>query len=56
LENAGGHGHNPNGILGLLCREHFPELIEYARVIGPAYSFGHYDVAPNAVELLSTSG
>jgi hypothetical protein len=32
VENAGGHRRNPNGILGLLCREHFPGLVEYARV------------------------
>jgi hypothetical protein len=41
LENAGGHGRNPNGILGLLCREHFSRLVEYVRVTDPAYSFNH---------------
>jgi hypothetical protein len=50
LENAGGHRRNPNGILGLLCREHFPGLVEYAGVTGPAYSFDHYAVAPDAVD------
>jgi hypothetical protein len=45
-----GNKRNPNGILSLLCREHFPRLIEYARVIGPTYSFDHYTVAPNAVD------
>jgi hypothetical protein len=31
VENAGGHRRNTNGILGLLCREHFPGLVEYAK-------------------------
>jgi hypothetical protein len=46
----GGHGRNPNGILGLLCKEHFPRLIEYVGVTGPAYTFDHYVAAPNAVD------
>jgi hypothetical protein len=50
VENAGGHGHNPNGILGLLCREHFLGLVDYARVTGPVYTFDHYAVAPDAVD------
>jgi hypothetical protein len=50
VENEGGHDRNPNGILGLLCREHFPRLVEYARVTGPAYTFDHYAVAPDVVD------
>jgi hypothetical protein len=53
LEGCGecrGHGRNPNGILGLLCREHFLGLVEYAGVTGPAYTFDHYAVAPDAVD------
>jgi hypothetical protein len=50
VENDGGHGRNLNGILGLLCREHFPGLVEYAGVTGLAYTFDHYVVAPNAVD------
>jgi hypothetical protein len=50
VENAGGHGHNPNGILGLLCREHFPGLVKYTGVTGPAYTFEHYAIAPDAVD------
>jgi hypothetical protein len=46
VENAGGHGRNPNGIVGLLCREHFPRLVEYAGVTGPAYTFDHYADTP----------
>jgi hypothetical protein len=50
LENAGAHGRKPNAILGLLCREHFPSLVEYARVTVLAYSFDHYIVASNVVD------
>jgi hypothetical protein len=50
VENAGGHLRNPNGILGLLCREHFLGLVEYAGAMGPAYIVDHYAVAPDAVD------
>jgi len=50
LDNAGGHRRPPNNILGLLCREHFPGLVEYAGVTGPAFTFDHYAVAPDAVD------
>jgi hypothetical protein len=49
-ECRGGHSRNPNGILGLLCREHFPGLVEYAGVTDPAYTFDDYVVAPDAVD------
>jgi hypothetical protein len=50
VENVGGHRRNPNGILGLLWREHFPGLVEYAGVMGLAYTFDHYVVAPDVVD------
>jgi hypothetical protein len=50
VENARGHGRNPNDILGLLCREHFPGLVEYTGVMGLAYTFDHYAVASDAVD------
>jgi hypothetical protein len=50
VENAGGHGHNPNAILGLLYRENFPGLVEYAGVTGPSYTFDHYAITPDAVD------
>jgi hypothetical protein len=50
VDYAGGHRRNPNDIIGLLCREQFPRLVEYAGVTGPAYSFDHYAVAPEAVD------
>jgi hypothetical protein len=50
VENAGGQDHNPNDILGLLCREHFPRLVEYAGFMGQAYTFNHYAVAPDTVD------
>jgi hypothetical protein len=50
VDYAGGHHRPPNGILDLLCREHFPGLVEYAGVMGPAFTFDHYAVAPDAVD------
>ena len=50
VENAGGHDRNPNGILDLLCREHFPGLVEHTGVMGPAYTFDHYVVTPDTVD------
>jgi hypothetical protein len=50
VDYAGGHLRLPNGILALLCREHFPRLVEYTRVTGLAYTFDHYAVAPDAVD------
>jgi hypothetical protein len=49
VDYAGGHRRNPNGILDLLRREHFPGLVEYAGVKGHTYNFDHYAVAPDAV-------
>jgi hypothetical protein len=49
LENAGGHGCNPNGILGIVCREHFPRLVEYTGVTSPTYSFNHYVISPDGL-------
>jgi hypothetical protein len=40
----------PQWHLGLLCSEHFPGLVEYAGVTGPAYTFDHYAIAPDAVD------
>jgi hypothetical protein len=51
VENARGHKRNPNDIVSLLCRENFLGLVEYAGVTSLAYSFDHYAVAPDAVDL-----
>jgi hypothetical protein len=50
VENAGGHGRNPNGILDLLCSENFTGLVEYVEVMDTAYTSDHYVVAPDAVD------
>ena len=50
MVSGGGHTHQVNGILGLLCKEHFPGLVEYAEVTGPTDSFDHYAAAPDAVD------
>ena len=37
-----------NGILGLLCRQHFPGIVTYASKMEQAYSFDHYTIATDA--------
>jgi hypothetical protein len=34
----------PKGILGLLCKMHFPGIVEYSSTPEPAYTFEHYIV------------
>ena len=41
----GGSARLVNGILGLLCRQHFPGIITYASKTELAYSFDHYAIA-----------
>jgi len=50
VESGAAHTRQVSGILGLLYREHFPGLVEYAGVTGPAYSFDHYAAAPDAAD------
>ena len=45
---SGGSTRLVNGILGLLCRQHFPGIVTYASKTEPAYSFDHYAVALDA--------
>ena len=45
---SGGNALLVNGILGLLCRQHFPGIVTYASKTELAYSFDHYAVATNA--------
>jgi hypothetical protein len=48
VESAGAaHRRSVNGIIGFLCKEHFPGLVEYAGVKGLAYTFDQYAVAPD---------
>ena len=44
----GGNAWLVNGILDLLCMQHFPGIITYASKTELAYSFDHYAVAPIA--------
>ena len=50
MASGGGHTCQVNGILGLLCKEHFPGLVGYAGVTGPACSFDHYAAALDAAD------
>ena len=46
----GEHKRKPNGILGLLCRLHFPGLVMHAGVLEPAYTWDHYMACPDATD------
>jgi hypothetical protein len=39
------HDRLPNGILGILCKQFFPGIVEYAGTREPAYTFDHYAAA-----------
>ena len=43
----GDHNRLVNGILGLLCRTHFPGMVTLAGVREPAYTWAHYKVIPD---------
>ena len=45
---SGGSARLVNGILGLLCRQHFPSIVTYASKTELAYSFDHYAIALDA--------
>jgi hypothetical protein len=45
--SGGGLARHVNGILGLLCKTHFPGLVQYASKREPTYTFDHYANAPN---------
>ena len=45
---SGGSAWLVNGILGLLCKQHFPGIVTYASKTEPAYSFDHYVIASDA--------
>ncbi|CAN6234981.1 unnamed protein product [Urochloa humidicola] len=43
----GSHSRKVNGILGLLCREHFPGQVHYRGRYEPAWTWDHYVAAPD---------
>ena len=45
--SGGAHKHKVNGILGLLCRDHFPGLVHYQGRYEPAWTWDHYIAANN---------
>jgi hypothetical protein len=44
----GSHKRHVNGILGVLCKQHYPGIVTHNGVTGPATSFDHYASAPDA--------
>ena len=47
MVQGGDHKQNSNGILGLLCKEHFPGLMMHAEVLEPAYTWDYYITVPD---------
>ena len=45
---SGGSAWLVNGILGLLCMQHFPGIVTYASKTETVYSFDHYAIAIDA--------
>ena len=45
--SGGGLARHVNGILGLLCKTHFPGLVQHASKKEPAYTFDHYASFPD---------
>jgi hypothetical protein len=52
VESAGCHTRNVNSILGLLCKEYFPGLVEFTGKTELAYTFDHYVVVDDARDLV----
>lgn len=48
--SGGDHKRHPNGILGLLCRLHFPSFMEFGRNSESAYAWEHYVIAGDALD------
>ena len=42
---SGAGARTPNGILGLLCRQHYPGVVTYNNNTLAAYLFDHYTIA-----------
>lgn len=49
---GGNHSRLVNGILGLLCKEHFPGMVQHAGKYEPAFHFEHYYSAPDQQDTL----
>ena len=48
----GAHKRIPNGILGLLCKLHYPSCMEVGGQLQPASSWDHYREAIDTVDRL----
>jgi glycyl-tRNA synthetase alpha subunit len=42
----------PNGTLGILCKQIFPIIVEYAETHEPTYTFDHYAAALDLLDQL----
>ncbi|XP_066341229.1 uncharacterized protein [Miscanthus floridulus] len=48
--SGGDHNRKVNGILGLLCRQNFPGLVQFREELQPAYTWDHYVAALDAAD------
>ena len=48
--SGGDHNRKVNGILGLLCRQNFPGLVQFHEELQPAYMWDHYVAALDAAD------
>ena len=46
--SGGDHARHVNGILGLLIKEKFPDMVQFGGTIEPAYTWANYAVVPDA--------
>ena len=48
--SGGDHNRKVNGIFGLLCRLHFPSLVQFDEEQEPAYTWDHYVAASDTID------
>ena len=52
LERGAAHNRKPSCILGLLLKHHFPGIVTPESLPEPAWTWGHYAVAPDQPDVL----
>lgn len=55
MVGVGDHTRLVNGVLGLLCKEHFPGMVTHASKYEPAWYFEHYYSAEDQDDALNKS-
>lgn len=50
MVTQGSHDRRVNGILSILCREHYPGMVEVDGVVRPAMKWSHWHAAHDQVD------